>query len=143
MTARDPMDRRRRAAQAACDRSLGKLYKPATLDCGKLTGLHLRKLGYKLELPKVGAYSTPAGALRWLKKRGFDSLEARLDGLGLPRIAPAEMLVGDIVALESVDALAALFIWVGQGLALGFSEGCDQCALVRPSAFKTAWSVLP
>lgn len=138
------MVRRRDAAQAILDRALGRLYKPATLDCGKLVGLHLRKLGHKLELPKVGAYSTPAGALRWLKKRGFDSLEARLDGLGLPRIAPASMLVADVLALPSTDALAALTIYLGQGQFIGFHEDSDRAVLLeKPSTFAAAWSVLP
>lgn len=139
----DPLIRRRDAAQASIDRALGNAYKPATLDCGKLVGLHLRRLGYKLELPKVGAYSTPAGALKWLKKRGFDSLEARLDALGLVRIAPAQALVGDVIALESTDALAALTIWLGHGQVLGFHESSDRCELLKPLSFKAAWSVLP
>ena len=136
------MVRRVAAAQALHDRVRGRIYKPATMDCGKMVGLHLRRLGYKVELPKVGAYSTPAGALKWLKKRGFDSLEARMDAL-MPRIAPAATVVGDILALESADALAALVVHMGQGQCLGFHEDTDEAVLLRPTAFMRAWSVLP
>lgn len=134
--------RRVAAAQAIHDRVRGRLYKPATLDCGKMVGLHLRKLGYKVELPKVGAYKTSAGALKWLKQRGFDSLEARLDDL-LPTIAPASAIVGDVLSLESTDALAALVIHMGQGQFLGFHEDTDEAVLMRPTTFGKAWSVLP
>lgn len=134
--------RRVAAAQAIHDRVRGRLYRWSALDCGKMVGLHLRKLGYRLELPRIGAYKTPEGALRWLKKRGFDSLEARLDAL-LPQISPAAALVGDVLALESTDQLAALVINMGQGQYLGFHEDTDEAVLLRPTAFGKAWSVLP
>lgn len=139
----DNLVRRRDAAQAILDRALGRPHKWSTLDCGKMAGLHLRKLGHTLELPKVGAYSTPAGAVKWLRTRGFESLEQRLDALGLPRIAPAHALVGDILALESIDALAALVIVLGQGQYLGFHEDSDVAVIIKPTAFAGCWSVLP
>lgn len=135
------MIRRVEAAQAIHDRVRGRAYKPATWDCGKMVGLHLRALGHKVELPKVGDYKTPAGALKWLKKRGFNSLEARLDDL-LPKISPASVLVGDVLSLESTDALSALVIYMGQGQCLGFHEDSDEAVLMKPTAFGKAWSVL-
>jgi hypothetical protein len=134
--------RRVEAAQAIHDRVRGCVHKWSVNDCGKMTGLHLRKLGYRLELPRVGAYKTPEGALKWLRQRGFDSLEARLDGL-LPRISPASALVGDVLALDSEDALAALVIHMGQGQCLGYHEDAPEAVLMRPTAFRAAWSVLP
>lgn len=130
------------AAQAIHDRVKGRIYRPAVMDCGKMVGLHARKLGYKIELPKLGDYKTPAGALKWLKKRGFDSLETRLDALW-PQISPASALVGDVLSLQSTDALAALVIHMGQGQYLGFHEGADEAVLMRPTVFGAAWSVLP
>jgi hypothetical protein len=134
--------RRVAAAQAIHDRMRGKAHRWVVNDCGKMVGLHARRLGYKVELPKLGDYTTPAGALKWLKKRGYDSLDARLDDLW-PQIAPAAALVGDVLALESVDALAALVIHMGQGQYLGFHEDSDAAVLMRPTAFVRAWSVLP
>lgn len=134
--------RRVAAAQAIHDRVRGKPHRWARNDCGRMVGLHARNLGYKLELPRLDAYRTPAGALKWLKRRGYDSLEARLDDLW-PRISPAAVLVGDVLALESVDALAALVIHMGQGQYLGFHEDTDEAVLLRPTAFGAAWSVLP
>lgn len=130
------------AAQAIHDRVKGRIYRPAVMDCGKMVGLHARKLGYKVELPKLGDYKTPAGALKWLKKRGFDSLEARLDALW-PQISPASALVGDVLSLQSTDALAALVIHMGQGQYLGFHEDTDEAVLLRATVFGKAWSVLP
>ena len=131
--------RRVRATQATLDRFLGKTYKLSSVDCGRMLGLHLRKMGRKVDVPKIGAYSTYAGALKWLKQRGCDSLEAYLDGLGLLRIAPAEALVGDILTLQSSDLLSAPVIYLGDGRYLGFHEDSDCCELMKPLAFERAW----
>lgn len=137
-----PLVRRVAAAQAIHDRVRGRPYRLATMDCGKMVGLHLRRLGYQIEMPKVGDYKTAAGAVKWLKKRGFSSLEARLDDL-LPQISPASAIVGDVLALEGTDALAALVIHLGQGQYLGFHEDSDVAVILKPTVFGKAWSVLP
>jgi hypothetical protein len=134
--------RRVRATQATLDRFLGKTYKLSTVDCGRMLGLHLRKMGRKVEVPKIGAYSTYAGALKWLKQRGCDSLEAYLDSLGLLRIAPAEALVGDVLTLQSNDLLSAPVIYVGDGRYLGFLEDSDRAELLKPTAFEQAWRAI-
>lgn len=127
------------ATQATVDRFLGKAYKLGTVDCGRMLGLHLRRMGRAVEVPKIGAYSTYPGALKWLKNRGHDSLESYLDSLGLVRIAPAQALVGDILTLESVEALSAPVIYVGDGRYLGFHEEHAVAVLMKPSAFVTGW----
>lgn len=134
--------RRIQAAQATVDRFLGKIYKLSTVDCGRMVGFHLRKLGRKVEVPKMGAYSTPAGALKWLKQRGCDSLEAYFDGLGLLPIAPAEALVSDILTLQSPDVLSAPVIYLGDGQYLGFHEDSARCELLKPTAFELAWRAI-
>lgn len=134
--------RRVQATQATVDRFLGKTYKLSTVDCGRLLGLHLRKCGRKVDVPKIGAYSTYAGALKWLKHRGCDSIEAYLDSLGLLRIAPAEALVGDILTLPSSDALSAPVIYVGDGRYLGFHEESEVAVLMKPTAFELAWRAI-
>lgn len=134
--------RRIKATQATVDRFLGKTYKLSTVDCGRLLGLHLRKCGRKVDVPKMGDYSTYAGALKWLKQRGCDSIEAYLDSLGLLRIAPAEALVGDILTLPSVDALSAPVIHVGDGRYLGFHEDSEVAVLMKPTAFELAWRAI-
>jgi len=134
--------RRARATQATIDRFLGKTYRLGSVDCGRLLGLHLRRMGRPVEVPKVGAYTTYAGALRWLKQRGCDSLEAYLDGLGLVRIAPAEALVGDILTLQSSDQLSAPVIYLGDGRYLGFHEDSDRAELLKPTAFEQAWRAI-
>ncbi|WP_426043706.1 DUF6950 family protein [Caulobacter sp. DWR3-1-2] len=127
------------ATQATLDRFLGKTYKLSTVDCGRMLGLHLRKLGRKVEVPKIGAYSTYPGALKWLKQRNCDSLEAYLDALGLLRISPASALVGDILTLGSSELLSAPVIYVGDGRYLGFHEDSACCELLKPTEFALAW----
>jgi hypothetical protein len=131
--------RRVLATQATLGRFLGKTHKLGTVDCGRMVGLHLRKCGRKIEVPKIGAYSTYAGALKWLKARGCDSLEAFLDQAGLLPIAPAEAIVGDVLTLPSADALSAPVIYIGDGRSLGFHEDSDVAALMKPTAFVRAW----
>lgn len=134
--------RRMAATQATVDRFLGKTYKLGTVDCGRMLGLHLRRMGRKVDVPKIGAYSTYAGALKWLKQRGCDSLEAYLDSLGLLRIAPAQALSGDILTLASPDILSAPVIYVGDGRYLGFHEDSAEAVLMKPTAFELAWRAL-
>ena len=134
--------RRVAATQATLDRFLGKTYKLSTVDCGRVVGFHLRKLGRKVEIPKIGAYSTPAGALMWLKRRGFDTLEGYFDGLGMLPIAPAEVLIGDLLTLQSPDVLSAPVIYVGDGRYLGFHEDSDRAELLKPTAFERAWRTI-
>jgi hypothetical protein len=130
---------RARATQASVDRFLGRTHKLSTVDCGRMVGFHLRKCGRKVEMPKPGDYSTYAGALKWLKKRGHDTLESYFDALGLVRIAPAQALMGDILTLESADALSAPVIYLGDGRYMGFHEDHAEAVLMKPTAFAAAW----
>lgn len=130
------------ATEATLKRFLGKAYRLSTVDCGRLVGFHLRKMGRKVDVPKMGDYSTYAGALKWLKQRGCDSLEAYFDSLGLLRIAPAEALAGDILTLQSTDQLSAPVIYLGDGQYLGFHEESDRCELLKPAAFEQAWRAI-
>lgn len=91
---------------------------------------------------KIGAYSTYAGALKWLKQRNCDSLEAYLDALGLLRISPASALVGDILTLGSSELLSAPVIYVGDGRYLGFHEDSACCELLKPTEFALAWKAV-
>lgn len=134
------MVRRVAAVEATIKRFQGR---PLTLgrdDCARMAIHCLKRLGVKVSVLKAGSYRNEIGAARALKAAGYDSLEAALDGLGLPRIAPAAALPGDILALPSEGSGVALCVAVGNGRALGFWMG--ECQVGQPLAFVAAWRAI-
>jgi hypothetical protein len=121
------------------ERFLGAEFSWLSNDCGRLAGFCMRKRGHKVRLPKVGAYKTALGARRALLKAGYDGLEHALDSHGLQRIAPAEDLPADIIAMPSDDEhWPALCVALSNGRVLGFSSS-GFGAVLHPKAFVTAW----
>ena len=51
-----------------------------------------------------------------MKDAGYETLADVFDGLGLPRIAPANMLVGDIAILPGEEGFDAVVISAGNKL---------------------------
>lgn len=132
-----PLVRRQIAAQMTIDRFQGKPLVYGMDDCARMTAFCLRKLGVKVSLLKAGPYKTELGAARVLKKMGHDSLSDAIDALGLPRIAPAMCLTGDVLALPTENGGVALYVSVGNGRAFGLIDG--GFAVGQPSHFVTAW----
>lgn len=139
------MVRRRDAAQATLDAYRGKPLAYGRHDCARMAAMALRHLGYKPGLAKAGAYNSAAGALRALKRRGFDSLPAALDAIGLPRIAFAAGLPADIVQLRSDGHLDALGVLLGNGRVLAFSphDGRAGVAQLNADDVLCCWKVSP
>lgn len=136
------MIRRQQAAQAAVDRFKGVPFELGKNDCVRLAAFVLRKMGHRPQLGKAGTYSTGAGALRALRRAGFDSLAQAVDGLGLERIAPAAALPADIVMIPGEAPLdGALTVAVGNGRVLGFHEDAGGGEILQPVAFLGAWRV--
>ena len=136
------MIRRRQAAQAAVDRFKGEPWQLGKNDCARMAAFVLRKMGHRPQLGKAGTYTTGAGAMRALKRAGFDSLAAALDGLGLERIAPASARVADIIMIPGEAPLdGALTIAVGNGRVLGFHQDLGVAEILQPVAFIGAWRV--
>jgi hypothetical protein len=136
------MVRRQQAAQAAVDRFKGEPWQLGKNDCVRLAAFVLRRMGHHPQLGKAGTYTTGAGAMRALKRAGFDSLGAALDALGLERIAPAAARVADIVMIPGEAPLdGALTIAVGNGRVLGFHEDMAVAEILQPVAFIGAWRV--
>lgn len=142
MTPRPAMLRRVAAAQATVDRFKGRPFRFGTNDCARLVAFHLKQLGLPLRLAKAGSYRSPLGATRALRRFGYDSLAAALDGHGLTRIAPAAAVVGDIVELPGEPLFGALSVAVGNGRVLGYHEDAAGAEILQPTAFVTAWRVL-
>lgn len=108
-------------------------------DCGRLAAAMVKAMGHKLSLAAFGLYESERGALRALKRAGFDGLEAAVDAR-LHRIAPARALIGDIIGLAGEGGTwPALTLYLGNGAVLGFLDG--ECTAMRVKEYRTAWSV--
>lgn len=136
----NPLILRQSAAQATIDRFQGLPLQLGKDDCVRMTIFCLKKLGVKVSLLKIGPYKTEIGAARVLKALGFDSITEAVDALGLPRIAPAMCLPGDIMTLKAAGSHdVALAVAVGNGRVLGFWEAAGVCTVFQPLEYDTAW----
>lgn len=135
------LHRRVEAAQAALDAYLNRELQWGEADCARLAAHTLRHLGVATPLAKFGRYTTAAGAMRALKRRGFADLAEVMDSLGRVRIPPAAALPADIVALPAEDGFVALTVALGNGRLLGFYSRPDgvRCSVLQPESFLTAW----
>lgn len=134
------MIRRQQAAQATVDRFKGQPWQLGKNDCVRMAAFALRKMGHRPKLGKAGTYTTGAGALRALKRAGFNSLAEALDALGLARIPPAAALPGDIIMIPGEAPLdGALTVAVGNGRVLGYHEDATGAEVLHPVAFIAAW----
>ncbi len=136
-----PLDRRVRLTTATLEHFRGREFRWGACDCARIAAWHLRQFGCRPQIAKAGSYKTAIGARAALKRLGHDTLESALDALGLPRIAPAEAWVGDIVMGDSGDAFGALGIYLGNGAMLGFHEDAAGAAVLRRVHLGNAWRV--
>lgn len=105
-----------------------------------MLAFHLKGLGFKPSLLKAGAYSTPVGARRALKKLGVSSLSEIMDQ-HFPRIAAAEACTGDVLCGPSGDGMGdAMAIRLHRNNALGFLDGV--CGEVVIHDYVAAWRVV-
>jgi hypothetical protein len=136
----NPLVLRQQAAQATIDRFQGKPLQLGKNDCARMAVFCLRQLGVKFSLLKIGPYKTEIGAAKVLRDLGFASITEAVDALGLPRIAPAMCLPGDVMTLKAVGSDdVALAVAVGNGRVLGFWETAGVCAVFQPVEYGTAW----
>ncbi len=118
--------------------------KLGTADCVRMTAAHLRLLGFTVRLPPEGSYRSVNGALKALRERGFDSIGAALDDLGLERIPPAATLMGDVILMPAEHDLGALVIAMGNGRVAGWHDDCAGGVVVmQPLVMTAAWRVKP
>jgi len=110
-------------------------------DCARMLAFHLKGLGFKPSLLKAGAYSTPVGARRALKKLGVSSLSEIMDQ-HFPRWdAPAEARTGDILCGPGAGGMGdAMAIRLHRNNALGFLDGV--CGEVVIHDYVAAWRVV-
>lgn len=79
--------------------------------------------------PPIRPIRGPVSAKRELARRGHESAIGLLDSL-FPRIAPAQMLLGDLAAVEGTDGLDAIMVNVGPGRLMGWHAEKPTLAVV-------------
>jgi hypothetical protein len=140
----DPLVRRRDAAQALLDAWTKRPMRLGRSDCARMTASHLRRLGWRVKLPASGSYASVRSARREIAKLGHADLAGVLDGMGLPRIAPAAAIIGDVLLLESADGLGCLTVSLGNGRVLGYHDDVPGgAAVLQPLEYLAAWRADP
>lgn len=140
-----PLVARRDAAQATLDRFVGHLHRWGQVDCVRVAAFHLRQLGYRPQLARGGQYANELGAVRALKRAGFDHPHAALGALGLKEIGFASHLVGDIMSLRSAGDWPALAVCLSNGRILTSTQDHPAFGVLTPAAgdILTCWRCDP
>jgi hypothetical protein len=132
---------RAEVTQATLDRFVGKPLIFGSADCAQMIARHLRAMGHRVLLSKGGRYQSARGALRAIRRAGYDNLTEALDAMGLERIPPAAAITGDIISLPTDAELECLMIVLGNGRALGWVDGVPGAAVVQPVMYENGWRV--
>lgn len=114
------LERRRVATEKTLDRYRGKVFDWSKgVTCVHLARFHLRNMGHKPEtLPR---FRSALGAKKALKERGWSSVADMLDSM-MPRIAPAQMVLGDLAIVPGDAGLDSIFICAGPLKVFGWRE---------------------
>lgn len=137
-----PLERRHKAIEATLAKYRDRPFAWGSVDCAKVAAFHLRKLGWKLALSKAGSYSSAMGAAKALKRLGYDTLADLATGVGLPEIAPARMLLGDIAEIEGNSEIGTVALYAGNGNLFAFHEDHPGLVTFAPNTILRAWSVI-
>lgn len=96
--------------------------------CVHLARAQMRAMGHRP--PSIPQFYSPRGALTAMRKAGFADLSAMLDSM-LPRIAPAEMWVGDLALVSGTPPFDSIMINAGLGKLLGYAEAEPERGIVN------------
>lgn len=131
--------RRRRAVEATLAKYRARAFDwKSKATCLHMARFHLARMGRKPPpLPQVGSL---LAAKRALATRGWADVGEMLDGIGLERIAPAAMRLGDLAMLESADGLGSLVVSAG-AKAIGWHDDAPGMVVMDLLAIKAAWRV--
>jgi hypothetical protein len=132
-----PMLRRQQAVEATVQRFAGKALVWGRDDCARMAAFLVKRLGVRVSLAKMPRYSSEVGAARALRALECADLAEVVDLAGLPRIAPARAVVGDLLGLPGPDDTVALHVSLGAGTSFGLIDGAFQPARVHQVL--TAW----
>lgn len=117
--------------QATLDGLAGKPFAFGSCDCGLMVISHLKAMGWKVRTG--GTWKTAVALKRFLNRHG-GSGAACLDGWGVPRIAPAATIIGDIVEIAGEPPFGAFAIVIGNGRIMAFHEDAAGIAILQPTA---------
>lgn len=131
--------KREKLTTATVDRFASKPFKWGGNDCARMAAHHVKRFGHKV--PKPGGYRSPLGAAKRLKELGCANVHELVDMAGLEPIAPAYVLVGDIVGFEAEDMLGGIGIVVGNGNMLAFHELALTPPIMTMDKIDWAWRV--
>lgn len=107
-------------------------YRQRAFDWRGVTCIHLARrqlinMGHRP--PPIPRFYSALGARRAMERAGFGGLADIFDALGLPRIAPAQMLVGDLAVVPGEDGFDAVFVCAG-GKMLGWHAASEDRGIV-------------
>lgn len=111
--------RRMEATQKTMDRFQSRAFDWNGSTCIHLARFHLRQMGHKP--PPLPQIRSALSARRAMDKAGYANVAAIFDGLMLPEITPAAMMLGDIGVVPGDDGFDAVVINAG-GKMLGWRE---------------------
>lgn len=118
MSKQPEMIRRQQATQATLDRYRSKVFDwRAGVTCVHLARFHLKCMGHAV--PTVPRIRSVLAAKRALAMRGWAGVEAMLDSM-LPRIAPAQMLLGDLATVPGDDGFDCILVCAGPQAVMGW-----------------------
>lgn len=110
-------------------------------DCVRMAAFHLRQLGYRPGLGRGGSYKSALTAKAALRRAGHDNLPAALDAM-MPRIAPAQAMVGDIIMVPGEGEFGgAIHIAVGNGRTFGYHADASGAIVQQPLDYIGAWKL--
>lgn len=105
------LERRRAATEETLARYRNKVFDWSKgVTCVHLARFHLRNMGHRP--PTLPRFRSALGAKRALTERGWESVEHMLDTM-LPRIAPAQMMLGDLATVPGQDGLDCILVSAG------------------------------
>jgi len=138
-----PIDQIRRLE--ATNRTLAK-YRHRAFDwhgasCIHMVRFHALAMGHR-GLPKLPPFRSATGALTALRGQGCESLTELMDR-HFPRIAPAQMMLGDVAVLPGESGpFPSLHLYDGIGSLLGWHETAPEGVRAIKNAMssvETAW----
>ena len=114
------LERRRLATEKTLARYGGKVFDWSKgITCVHLARAHMKNMGHKPQtLPR---FRSALGAKKALKSHDWASVGAMLDSM-LVRIAPAQMMLGDLTVIPGDSGLDAIFICAGPLKVFGWDQ---------------------
>lgn len=89
------------ATRATYVKYLGRPFSWRGGTCVHVLRFHLRKMGHRP--PAMPQFRSAIGAETALRAQGAADLAGLMRGLGIPEIAPSEMIIGDVAILPGDD----------------------------------------